>query len=113
MQIFKKNLANIQPQLVSLVIVVLILLVFTFVIYRKIKKAKVNEAPKGVLLLAEQYVMGVDSLFKSVAKDTITPAAPYIFTLFSFLLVGNFMGLIGFPSPVTSYSVPLVLGLIS
>lgn len=113
MQIFKDHFSNIQPQLVSLVIVFIVLLVFTFVIYRKLKKAKINEAPKGVLLLAEQYVMGVDSLFQSVAKDTISPAGPYIFTLFSFLLVGNFMGLIGFPSPVTSYSVPLVLGLVS
>ena len=113
MQIFKNNFQNIQPQLVSMSIVVLILLVLTFVIYRKIKKAKIDEAPIGILLLAEQYVIGIDSLFKSVAKDRISASAPYIFTLFSFLLVGNLLGLIGFAAPVTSYSVPLVLGFIS
>ena len=110
---FSKNFGNIQPQLVSIVIVTMILLSFTLMVHLKLKKAKIDEAPKGILLFAEQYVGGVDAIFKSVAKNTIRPAAPYIFTLFSFLLVGNLLGLIGLYAPVTSYSVPLVLGLIS
>ena len=113
MKIFSKNFGNIQPQLVSIVIVTMILLSFTLMVHLKLKKAKIDEAPKGILLFAEQYVGGVDAIFKSVAKNTIRPAAPYIFTLFSFLLVGNLLGLIGLYAPVTSYSVPLVLGLIS
>ena len=113
MQVFKEHLSDIQPQLVSLVLVVIILTVASILIYRKLKKLKPNEAPKGVVLLTEQYVMGVETLFKSVAKDKISVVLPYIFTLFTFLLCGNLLGLIGFPAPVTSYSVPLVLGFIA
>ncbi|CAM9121403.1 F0F1 ATP synthase subunit A [Mycoplasma todarodis] len=103
-----------QPQLVSLVLVTILLVVIAIIVYSKVKKIKPNEAPKGVAFVAEQYVMGVDNLFKSVAgKDKLQPVAPYIFTLLTFLMVGNLFGLIGLEPPTTSYSVPLTLGMVS
>lgn len=78
------------------------------------KKQKTTEAPHGVLLVAEQYVMGVDNLFNQVTGGKLThKPAPYFFTLFSFLLVSNLMGLLGLEPPTTSYSVTLLLALIS
>ncbi len=103
-----------QPQLISLALVTIILVIVSIVVYNKVKKVKPNQAPTGVAFMAEQYVMGVDSLFKSVTgENKLQPVAPYIFTLLTFLLLGNLFGLIGFEPPTTSYSVTLTLGLVS
>ncbi len=110
----KTNIGNLQPQLISLFLVTVFLIIIAIVVYKKVSKVKVEEAPKGTALIAEQYVMGVDNLFKSVAGEKkLQPAAPYIFTLLTFLMVGNLFGLIGFEPPATSYSVPLTLGMVA
>ncbi|MCP4336699.1 MAG: F0F1 ATP synthase subunit A [Mycoplasma sp.] len=103
-----------QPQLISVFLVTIVLIIISIIIYKKVQEVKPNEAPKGVAFMAEQYVRGVDSLFKSVAgEEKIQPVAPYIFTLLTFLMLGNIFGLIGFEPPSTSYSVTLTLGLVS
>lgn len=104
---------TLQPQIFTLLLVTLILVVFSIVVYRKVKKQEVNKAPQGTLLFTEQYVMGVDNLFKEVTTGKIQKPAPYIFTLISFLIVANLMGLLGLEPPTTSFSVTLTLGLIS
>lgn len=104
---------TLQPQIFTLLLVTLILVVFAIVVYRKVKKHEVNKAPQGILLLSEQYVMGVDNLFKEVTMGKISKPAPYIFTLFSFLILSNLMGLLGLEPPTTSFSVTLTLGLVS
>jgi F-type H+-transporting ATPase subunit a len=109
----KAHISDLQPQLISIALVTMILVIVSIVVYIKVQKVKPNQAPSGIALIAEQYVMGVDNLFKSVAQDKINPVAPYIFTLLSFLLLGNVFGLIGFEPPTTSYSVPLTLGLVA
>lgn len=104
---------TLQPQVFTMLLVVLILAILSIVIYQKTKKQQENKAPSGMLLFAEQYVMGVDNLYKEATEGKITKPAPYIFTLLSFLAIGNLMGLVGLEPPTTSYSVTLTLGLIS
>lgn len=104
---------TLQPQIFTLLLVTLILVVFSIVIYKKVKKQEINKAPQGILLFTEQYVMGVDNLFKEATSGKLQKPAPYIFTLMTFLLLGNLLGLIGLEPPTTSYSVTLTLGLIS
>lgn len=110
---FKNNFNNVQPQLISIVLVTLILVIVALIVYFRVKKVKSNEAPKGIALIAEQYVKGVDNLFKSVTNNKLSPVAPYIFVLLSFMVLGNLLGLVGFEPPTTSYSVPLILGLVA
>ncbi|MCR8613335.1 MAG: F0F1 ATP synthase subunit A [Mycoplasma sp.] len=110
---FVDNFNNVQPQLVSIVLVTLIITILAIVIYKKVKNSVPTEAPRGVALIAEQYVRSVDGLIKSVAGNKLSPVTPYIFTLLSFMVVGNLMGLIGFEPPNSSYSGPLILGLVA
>ena len=102
-----------QPQLFTMILTVIILITFAVVVYHKLKKSEVNKAPKGIVQVAELYVMGIDDMFKTTTEGKFTKPAPYIFTLISFLLVGNIMGLIGMDGPASSYSVTLTLGLVS
>ena len=101
------------PQLFTLILTTIILIVFAMVVYHKVKKSEPNKAPTGIVHAAELYVMGVDDLFKTTTEEKFTKPAPYIFTLISFLMVGNLMGLLGMDGPGSSFSVTLTLGLVS
>ena len=104
---------KIQPQIFSLTLVTLILVIFAIVVYKKVKKQEPNKAPEGFLLVTEQYVMGVSNLFKEATGGAISKPEPYIFTLITFLALSNLMGLLGLEPPSTSYSVTLTLALVS
>lgn len=102
-----------QPQLLTLIYITLVLTIIALVVYFKVKKVQPNEAPKGIAFLAEQYVGIFDNEFYGISSGKIDRVGPYIFTLVSFLIVGNTAGLIALEPVVTSYSVSLTLGLIT
>ncbi len=102
-----------QPQLITLIYVVVILTVISIVVYFKVRKVQPDEVPNGIAFAAEQYVGLFTNEFNSVTGGKIDRVGPYIFTLFTFLAVGNTSGLIALEPAATSYSVSLMLGLIS
>lgn len=102
-----------QPQLLTLIYITIVLVVLAIVVYFKVKKVEPNKAPTGIAFLAEQYVGVFDSEFFGLSQGKIDRVGPYIFTLVSFLLVGNTAGLLSLEPVVTSYSVALTLGLIT
>lgn len=102
-----------QPQLISLIFVTIVLIVFSIIIYFKVKKVKPNEAPYGIALLSEQYVSFVDDNFQAITNGKIDKVSPYIFSLLTFLVLGNILGIFGLEAVVTSYSVPLTLALVT
>lgn len=102
-----------QPQLITLIYVTLLLTILSLIVFYKVKKVKPNESPKGIVFLAEQYVGFFNTEFNGISEGRIDRVGPYLFTLMTFLIVGNTAGLIGLEPIVTSYSVPLTLGLIT
>ncbi|PAF55042.1 F0F1 ATP synthase subunit A [Mycoplasmopsis agassizii] len=103
----------VQPQIVSLVLTLIIILVLALWIFIRLKKANPKKAPKGVIFAAEQYVGFFETTFKSATDGKINFTAPYLFTLFTFLLIGNLLPLVGFPALATSYSIPLLFAFIT
>lgn len=103
-----------HKQLISLIAVVLICLIFSLVVYIKLKKeSKVDKAPAGLLFVMEGYVKYIDKAFDETSDNKIPKARFYIFGLAGFLLVGNLIGLIGLEPITTSFSVAITLGFIS
>ncbi|WP_029513422.1 F0F1 ATP synthase subunit A [Mycoplasmopsis primatum] len=103
-----------QKQLLSLIILVLICLVFSLVVYFKVKKeAKKDKAPSGFLFVMEGYVNFIDKTYDENTQGKIPKSRFYIFGLANFLLIGNLLGLLGLEPIATSYSITLTLGLIS
>lgn len=110
---FKFSDKKLQPQIFSLALLTLILVIFAIVVYNKVKKSQPNKAPEGIVLIAEQYVMGIEGQYQGATDGKFKKPGPYIFTLMTFLVLGNLFGLIGLEPPATSYSVTLTIGLIS
>lgn len=102
-----------QPQLITLIYVVLVVSILSIIVYFKVKKIKPNESPKGIALIAEQYVGFFESEFASTTGGRIDRVTPYIFTLVTFMAVGNTSGFLALEPIATSYSIPLILAIVS
>lgn len=94
-------------------IVVLILTIFALVVNRKLKQAKIDEKPTGLLNVAELIVQGIEGLVGSTMGREKLYFAPYICTLALYLLVANLFGLLGFTPPTSDYNVTFTLALIT
>lgn len=103
----------IQPQLITLIYVVVVISILSIVVYFKVRKIKPDESPKGIALIAEQYVGIFQSEFNSTTDGKIDRVAPYIFTLITFMIVGNTSGFLALEPIATSYSIPLILSIVS
>ncbi|WP_029608856.1 F0F1 ATP synthase subunit A [Mycoplasma simbae] len=115
MEVFAKHFGvwN-QPQLLSLAVTVLIILIISLVVFIKIKKgSQVNKAPSATQLVAETYVNMLDNAYDDTASGKLPWARFYIFALATFLLIGNMLGLIGLEPIASSYSITLTLALIT
>jgi F-type H+-transporting ATPase subunit a len=96
-----------------LIYVVVVISILSIVVYFKVKKIKPDESPKGIVLIAEQYVGVFQSEFAATTEGRIDRVAPYIFTLVTFMIVGNTSGFLALEPIATSYSVPLILAIVS
>lgn len=112
MKLFGKDIL-IPDSIVNSFLVVIILSIFAIVVNSKIKKAKLDDKPSGLLNFMEAVVGTINGL----VKDTMGPKnmffAPYITTLILYLAVANLFGLLGFTPPTSDYSVTLSLALIT
>lgn len=100
-------------QIFTLGYIVVLLTIVSIIVYFKAKKVKEDESPNGIVFLAEQYVGLFDNEFYGSTEGKIDHVGPYLFTLFTFLAVGNTAGLLSLKPAISSYSVPLALGLIT
>jgi F-type H+-transporting ATPase subunit a len=105
---------EIQSTVFSIMIVSLILMVFIFVVNKKIKEADPLEKPKGIVLLATLIVSSLSKFTKDNIDDkSASNYAPYIGVLALYLFVSNISGLIGISPPTKNYSVTLTFTIIT
>jgi len=99
---------------VSLVFVLAILVVFTLLAHRAIKKADPTKPPKGFVNVIELLVETVDDLLISNMGEKHGPRfANYVGSLFAFLLLANLSGLLGLRPPTSDFGITLPLALIT
>ncbi|MGP1451193.1 MAG: F0F1 ATP synthase subunit A [Metamycoplasmataceae bacterium] len=103
-----------QPQLFSLFVVVTFCFIFSLYIYIKLKiYSKADKAPKGILLIMEEYLVYVTDTYDDITEKKIPHLKFYIFSLVSFLIVGNLISIFGLEPIASSYSITLTLALIT
>ncbi len=95
---------------VSLLVVCVGLILFAFVVNRKLKD---TEHPSGLQNAAELIVEMLDGMVKSSMGKNAVKYRNYIGTLFIFLLISNISGLLGLRPPTADYGVTFPLGVIT
>ena len=104
----------IPETVVNVWIIVIVLFIFALIVNKKVKESKVDEKPSNFLNVIEMYVEMMNNLVKdTMGEKHVKSFGSYIFTLMTFLLFANLIGLIGLTPPTSDYSVTLTLALIT
>lgn len=98
---------------VSLIIVSAVILLFAFIVNKKISKAKAEETPGMLQNIAELIVNTVDNMVKGIMGSEGKRFRNYICIVMMFVLLCNISGLFGLRAPTADYGVTLPLGLIT
>lgn len=96
---------------VCTLIVMLLLLGFAIAANRAMKHA--NEIPTGFQNVVELIVEKLDGMVDSTMGKNGVKFRNYIGTIFIFILISNFSGLLGLRPPTADYGITLPLGLMS
>ena len=98
---------------VSLLIVILLLAIFSICANRVIKKADPYAKPGTFQNIVELIVEMLDNMISGCMGKSAKAFLGYISTLFVFILISNFSGLLGLRPPTADYGVTFPLGLIT
>ena len=98
---------------VCLLIVLLLLLTFAICANRVIVKADPEAQPGTFQNIVELIVEMLDNMIVGVMGKNATKFLNYIGTLFIFILISNFSGLLGLRPPTADYGVTFPLGIIT
>ena len=89
------------------------LCVLVLIAYRKLKSYDPLEEPKGLVLLCIMFVQWVDGMVKDiVSEDYVDRMGPFVGMLASYILLSNYIGLLGFPNPTLNFSCTLAITLV-
>ncbi len=102
-----------RPQILTILVVMVILATCAITYYVKQKKYKVNEPPKGFVLLIDIYIGFIRSLVIEILGPKFEKITPYFLYLMSYILLSNIIGIIGLENPTGSLTVTLSMGLVT
>ncbi len=101
-----------QPQIITIALVFVILLVIFLTYYFKLREIKPNEAPKGIVLGIQIYIAYIRGLVVDILGPEFECVTPYFIFLFAYILLSNIIGIIGFENPTSSLTVTLSMGFV-
>lgn len=110
---FKDLYTQLSPNIRSTIFITIVLVIVLLIISKKLDKYEYTDTPKGIILILEWLVGGVNELCKNTIGKHYRKVAPYITTLAIFLFVSNISGLFGLNPPTASVSCTITLGLIT
>ena len=105
---------KIQPQLFTLIITVIIILVIFSVYYIKQRNTSYvkNNRPRFVMFV-DSFIEYVDNLVIEIMGPKFQWFTPYAIYLLLYIGVGNLLSLFGWEPPISSYTVAFCLGFVT
>lgn len=107
------NLFLVQKQLITIILTTITVAIFCLYYFYKSKKLKPYQAPTGIVLVVEMSTLAVKNMILESLGKKFVKFTPFFMFFMFYILTGTFWSLIGFESPVTSYSVPLTMAIIT
>ncbi|MBQ1477452.1 MAG: F0F1 ATP synthase subunit A [Erysipelotrichaceae bacterium] len=103
----------IQPHLPVIILITAMIAVFVFIAYGKLKKFDPLDEPKGLVLLCIMLVEWIDGMVKEiVSEDWVEKLGPFIGSIAAYILLANYIGLLGFDNPTLNLSCTLAITLV-
>ncbi|HML99854.1 MAG TPA: FoF1 ATP synthase subunit a [Bacilli bacterium] len=104
---------NLPGEIITSIIIVFIVLIISLIIYFKVKHTDPLKRPRGIVHLAELMVSSIDNMVKNNMGTKYHRYGGYFLAVAMYMFFGFTIGLIGLPTPMTNYMVPLSLALIT
>lgn len=103
-----------QNEIYSILLISTVLAILIFWAHKNLKTYESGEKPKGIALYAILYVEAILSITEPVmGKKKGRMMAGYIGSVFIYILISNWSGLLGFSPPTSNFSVTLALALVT
>lgn len=107
----KLTLQSHVPVIIGITLVICLFVLFA---YSKLKKFNPLDEPKGTVLLCIMLVEWIDGMVKEiVSEEYVERMGPFVGTLAVYILLANYVGLLGFDNPTLNYSVTLAITLVA
>lgn len=104
----------VAKEIPSILFITVLICAFFFLMGNAIKKSDPYAKPKGLAFLGLWLVDVIDNyVLASMDEDSVEKMGPYIGSIAAYILLSNYAGLFGMNNPTGSWSVTLVLALIS
>ncbi len=100
---------NLPAEIYSSLIIVIFLSIVAIVIGRKVKQIDPLAKPTTATFIGETIVGGIDNFVVNMMGKRFKSFAPYFGFVAMYLPLSFVSGVLGLPSPVTYYAVPLML----
>ncbi len=110
---FRDFYTNLSPNIRSTIFITIVLLIIIIILSFKLRKYKYTDTPKGIIIILEWLIGGINDMCKNLIGKPYRKFAPYITTIAIFLFIANISGLFGLTPPTASVSCTLTLGLMT
>lgn len=98
----------------SIIIITLVMGISIVVLGNRVKKLEVTDNPKGFVQLGILYVETLNNMvMDNIGEKHGKKFSAYLGSVFLYILIANISGLFGLETPTSSFSVTLVLSLIT
>jgi len=96
-------LISLPAETYTSLMVLMIISIFSFIIYSKSKEIDPLKKPKGIMLIAEWLVSTIQRLLATNMGSYFRYLEPYFLTVMLYIFIGFIFGLTGLPSPISYY----------
>lgn len=107
------NYLQIMPQLVTIFITTIFIVVVSYIYYYKVKRMKADEEPRGIVLVVELIIKSVEKIVVDVLGAKYKNLTIYLLYVMGYILIGNWLSIIGFESQSSMYTVTLSMAMVT
>lgn len=104
---------KLMPQLVTIFVTTIIIVIISFIYNRKVKKMKPDDDPRGIVLVVELIIKYIEKIVIDVLGVKYKNLTIYLMYLMLYILIGNWLSIIGLDSQASTYTVTLSLALVT
>ncbi len=102
-----------KPELLVSLLVMFIIAILAIILGCAIRKANPKKPTKGLAFIAETVVTFTEKQITGILGTAYLKFSPYLLFLYAYIPFAFVVGLFGLPSPMTYFTIPLCLGLVT
>lgn len=112
-EINRWNYWTLLPELVTIFVTTVFIVTIALIYNHKVKKMKADDDPRGIVLVVELIIKYIEKIVIDVLGVKYKNLTIYLMYLILYILIGNWLSIIGLESQSGNYTVTLSLALVT